>query len=101
MFIAGPPLVGRIGLTSFLLVSGRFSSRIQTYLTDCRVFSFLDGLCLGLLGYRRFDGLFGELSLVSGRPRALTPVFRRVSNPESVDDVFSDLLGVRGVLIRP
>ena len=48
---------------------------------------------VGWLGYSnekwRFDvGLFGELSLVSGR--LLTPVFRCVSNPESFDDVFSD-----------
>ena len=44
----------------------------------------------------RFDGLFGELSLVSGR--LLTPVFRRVSYPESVDDVFGDLSDLQGFL---
>ena len=46
----------------------------------------------------RFDGLFGELSLVSGRLRLLTPVFHRVSYPESVDDVFGDLSDLQGVL---
>ena len=43
-----------------------------------------------------FDGLFGELSLLSGR--LLTPVFRRVSNSESVDSVFGDLSDLQGFL---
>ena len=59
---------------------------------------------VGWLGYSndrwRFDGLFGELSLVSGRLRLLTPVFRRVSNPESVDSVLGDLSDLQGFVLN-